>query len=55
MKQAMLFNLTFLNEEGEEEIVEVPAYTKDQALFLAGDNRPVVDVEKAVVKSHMKR
>ena len=49
MKQTM-FNLTFLNEEGEEETVEVFAYSKDQARFLADCNGTVVNVEEAVVK-----
>ena len=49
MKQTM-FNLTFLNEEGEEETVEVMAYSKEQACFLADCNGTVVDVEEAVAK-----
>lgn len=50
MKQTM-FNLTFLNEEGEEDTVEVFAYSKEQAVFLAQDNgTTIVNVEEAVAK-----
>lgn len=32
-----IYLITYLNEDGEEEIMEVPAYSAEQAAFLAGD------------------
>lgn len=47
-----IFNLTFLNEEDEEEVLEVEAYSVDQAVFLA-DNDNIVYVEESVAKAGM--
>lgn len=43
--------LTFLNEEGEEEVMEVDCYSTEQALFLNGENGTVVGVEESVMKA----
>ena len=46
-----VFHLTFLDEEGEEDVVEVTAYSAEQADFLAGNGKTVVNAEEAVAKA----
>lgn len=43
--------LTFLDEEGEEDVIEVDCYSTDQALFFGGDNERIVGVEESVMKA----
>ena len=46
-----LYHLTYVNADGEEEVLEVPAYSTEQARFLSGiEEKDIVEVEEAVRK-----
>ena len=46
-----LYLFTYLNDEGEEDVLEVPAYSREQAEFLSGiTEKDIVEVEEAVRK-----
>lgn len=46
-----LYHLTYIKEDGETEVLEVPAYSTEQARFLSGiEEKDIVDVEEAVRK-----
>lgn len=46
-----LYLLTYVNEDGEEELLEVPAYSADQAEFLSGGIGRCISCEKTVHKA----
>ena len=52
-----LFNITTLSEDGKEEVIEVSAYSMEQAVDFApvSTDRRVVDVERAVSKGFYRK
>lgn len=43
-----IYLITYLDEDGEEEVMEVPAYSPEQATFLAGED--ILSCEEVVKK-----
>lgn len=51
MLQKRVYHLTYLNEDGEEDVVEVVAYSDEQAEFLSNNlGGTIVGREEAVSK-----
>ena len=50
MARASTFLVTYVNEEGEEEVIEVIAFSEAQARFLT-DEKDVLSVEQTEVRS----
>ena len=48
MKNMKKYVITYLDEDGNEEVMEVIAYSRQQAVFLSGKEDCIVDAEETV-------